>query len=129
MESLGLRPSGALIQLLPHQAIGPGAPQMINRRPLPPPDRHNRSVHAVCSCGHSLGNTPWRTFNHRVFAVFTFSTFIQPSCVVGNVFIIFSHRSPRMLRFFSFFKTSFSRFLLQLYHGHQMVENLHLAID
>ena len=33
----------------------------------------------MCFCGHSLGNTPWKTFTHRVFAAVTFPTFTQPS--------------------------------------------------
>ena len=80
-----------LITFLPRQAVGLGAPQTINGHPLPSPDRHNKSVHTVCSCGHSLGSIPlvniqssslWRLH------VCNFHTAILV-CVVDNVLINF----------------------------------------
>ena len=38
--------------LLPLRAVGLRAPQTVNSRPFP--HRHNKLVHAVCSCGPSL---------------------------------------------------------------------------
>ena len=77
--------------LLPRQAVGLGAPQRIIRRPHPSPDRHNKSVHAVCSCGHSLRNTPLANFQSSSLCrlhVFIFHKAIF-ACIVDNVFIIF----------------------------------------
>ena len=77
--------------LLPRrrQAVGLG----LHRRliDVPSRDRHNKSAHTVCSCGHSLRNTPWRTFNHRRLwrlHVFNFHTAIL-ACVIDTVLIIF----------------------------------------
>ena len=107
--------------LLPSQVVGLGAPQTVKVRPLPSPDRHNKSVHAVCSCGHSLGNSAWRTFNPNIgrLHVFNFRTAIL-ACVVNNVFIIFFSQISEDAQV-SFFENSFLRFLFQLYHGDQII--------
>ena len=118
-------------RLLPLQAVGLRAPQTIIRRPLPSPDRHNKSAHAVCSCGHSLGNTPGQLSIIESFPSSRFQLSHSLACVVDNVFIIFSHRSPRMFRFFHFSKQlfTFSFSVLPWWSNHFLVENMHLVID
>ena len=73
---------------------------------------YGNSVHAGCSCGHLEASPPppppWWTFLYRLH-VCNFHTGIL-ACVVDNVFINLSHRSPRMFRFFSFFETIFYHF-------------------
>ena len=51
---------------------------------LNPPDRHNNSVHAGCSCG-CLGASTWRTFFSRLHVCNFHPGILQ--CVVENVLI------------------------------------------
>ena len=103
---LGPYAKGLHRKLLPREALSLGDPQTIIRHPLPSPDRHKNSVHTGCSCG-SVPPPHGVHFSSYRLQVCKFHTGIL-ECVVGNIFINFSHRSPRTLRVFSFFETFFN---------------------
>ena len=96
--------------ILPRQAEGLGAPQMIIRRPLPSPDWHNKSLHTGCSCG-SVPPPCGEHFSSYRLHVRNFHTSIL-ACIVDNIFISFSHRSPRPFRFIFHFSKLFFLILL-----------------
>ena len=84
--------------------------------------RHNKSVHAVCSCGHSLENTTLVNFQSSGLCrlhVFNFHTAIF-ACVVDNVIIIFLTDLRGCSGFFVF-RNYLLRFRFQLYHGDKMI--------
>ena len=94
-------------RLVPHQAVGLGAPQTIIRRSLPSPDRHNNSVNTDVSCGR-VPTTCGEHFSSYRLYVRKLHTGIL-ACIVHNILIFFSHRSLRTFRFiFHFSKFFFS---------------------
>ena len=105
---------------LPRQAVGLGAPQTINGRPLPSPDALYPDTHDLWTQQflemHVHDTIGRATGTNRLLALWDHDleekAWSRVACVVDNVFINFIHRSPKTFRFFFLFETFVYRFPL-----------------